>query len=129
MRRRRTNVNKQQRVRQRGLLGLGLVLAPAITLAVIGDRVTRGQLLGRLGNTGSTSNPHLHFQLSDGPDIITSNSLPFVLDRYTLAGTVAPEAWAAAMASDTAPTGFPVTPMSEVQTGTYPLLLSVIDVP
>jgi hypothetical protein len=94
-----------------------------------GDRVTTGQMLGRLGNTGSTSNPHLHFQLSDGPDLITSNSLPYVFDRYTLAGMVAPEAWAAASASDTAPTGFPVTPMSEVQTGTYPLLLTVIDIP
>jgi len=25
---------------------------------------------------------HLHFQLSDGPEITTSNSLPFSLDSY-----------------------------------------------
>ncbi|HSU97457.1 MAG TPA: M23 family metallopeptidase, partial [Gemmatimonadaceae bacterium] len=28
----------------------------------VGDRVTRGQVLGKLGNTGNTSAPHLHFQ-------------------------------------------------------------------
>ena len=34
--------------------------------------------------------PHLHFQLADGPEITTSNSLPFSLDSYWLAGVVDP---------------------------------------
>ncbi len=52
-----------------------------------GQTVATGQVLGLLGNTGNSFAPHLHFQLSDGPDIGTSNSLPFVLDEWTLTGT------------------------------------------
>jgi hypothetical protein len=29
----------------------------------VGDHVTRGQVIGRLGNSGNTSEAHLHFQL------------------------------------------------------------------
>jgi murein DD-endopeptidase MepM/ murein hydrolase activator NlpD len=52
----------------------------------VGDTVTPGQLLGRLGNSGNTTAPHLHFQLSDGPNVVTANSLPFVIDSYQLVG-------------------------------------------
>jgi hypothetical protein len=32
----------------------------------VGDRVKRGQVLAKLGNTGNTSGPHLHFHLMEG---------------------------------------------------------------
>ena len=51
-----------------------------------GQSVTTGQVLGLLGNSGNSFAPHLHFQLSDGPDIMTSNSLPFVIAEWTLTG-------------------------------------------
>ena len=57
----------------------------------VGDHVQPGQLIGRLGNSGNSSQPHLHFQLSDGPDVLTSNSLPFVVDRYRFVGSVTPD--------------------------------------
>jgi hypothetical protein len=32
-----------------------------------GDQIKRGQLLGRCGNSGNSSEPHLHYQLQDSP--------------------------------------------------------------
>lgn len=42
----------------------------------VGDRVTRGQLLARCGNSGNSTAPHLHFQLSDSPTLSVAASLP-----------------------------------------------------
>ncbi len=53
-----------------------------------GQRVRRGQMLGRVGNSGQTGGSHLHFQLSDGPNPVTSDSPPFVLRYFTLIGMV-----------------------------------------
>jgi murein DD-endopeptidase MepM/ murein hydrolase activator NlpD len=63
-------------------------LQPGSIVVQEGDRVETGQLLGKLGSSGNSTQPHLHFDLSDGPDPLTSNSLPHVFDRYTWAGSV-----------------------------------------
>jgi hypothetical protein len=85
----------------------------------VGDQVEVRQRIGKLGNTGNSTQPHLHFELSDGPDPLTSNSLPFVIDRYELAGSV--------VEADSTDTSMPVegTPRSEEKT--HPLFLSVAD--
>ncbi|WP_122943492.1 M23 family metallopeptidase [Brachybacterium sp. EE-P12] len=43
----------------------------------VGERVRAGQVLGQCGNSGNSSDPHVHFQLMDGPDIGTARGLPF----------------------------------------------------
>jgi len=63
-------------------------LMPGSVAVKEGDQVTTGQLLGKLGSTGNSTAPHLHFGLGDGPDILSSNSIPFVIDRYKYVGTV-----------------------------------------
>ncbi|MFJ8717085.1 M23 family metallopeptidase [Streptomyces violaceus] len=42
-----------------------------------GDRVHAGQVLARCGNSGNSSEPHLHFQLMDGPDPDGARGVPF----------------------------------------------------
>src|SRR5690606_30077507 len=41
-----------------------------------GDRVAEGDVVGRVGNSGNTSEPHLHFQLMDRPDPLRAAGLP-----------------------------------------------------
>jgi hypothetical protein len=60
-----------------------------------GDRVKRGQVLGKLGNTGNTSAPHLHFHLMDGPSVLGSNGIPYLLGSFALAGQIPAEKFAA----------------------------------
>ncbi len=55
-----------------------------------GQQLRTGESIARLGNTGNSGAPHLHFGIHDGSDILTSNSLPFEIDRFTLQGTTSP---------------------------------------
>jgi hypothetical protein len=51
-----------------------------------GDRVQRGDLPGLVGNSGNTSAPHLHFHVMDGPSALTSEGVPYVIDRFATRG-------------------------------------------
>lgn len=66
-------------------------LAPGSPTVKVGDTVTRGQEIARLGNSGNTSGAHLHFQLSRTPLIFSSESVPYVFDRFTVVGSIDPE--------------------------------------
>lgn len=43
---------------------------------VVGDVVSQGQTIGKVGNTSNSDYPHLHFHLMDGPDYQVANGLP-----------------------------------------------------
>jgi len=51
-----------------------------------GDRVRRGQLLGKLGNSGNTGGPHLHFHVCSGPLLNSCDFVPHVYRSYWLSG-------------------------------------------
>ncbi len=55
--------------------------APGSVLVRPGQRVRAGELIGRVGHTGNSTAPHLHFQLMDGPDILTARGLPCAFRR------------------------------------------------
>lgn len=45
-----------------------------------GDRVKRGQVLGLLGNSGNSTEPHLHFHVMDGPSPLGSEGVPYLFE-------------------------------------------------
>jgi Peptidase family M23 len=61
-----------------------------------GDRVKRGAVLGKLGNSGNTSAPHLHFHIMRSPSVMGSDGVPYVIDRFEFAGQIDPAAFEAA---------------------------------
>ncbi len=63
-------------------------LQPGSLMVEVGDEVEAGTPLAKLGNTGPSLGPHLHFGLLDVNNSVTGRSLPFVLDSFTLVGTV-----------------------------------------
>ena len=61
-------------------------LQPGSLRVKVGDTVKVGATVAKIGNTGPSLGPHLHFGLLNRPDLFTGRSLPFVIDSYTLAG-------------------------------------------
>ncbi|HEY1857129.1 M23 family metallopeptidase [Acidocella sp.] len=55
---------------------------------VVGTALKRGEKIGEIGNTGSSTAPHLHFQVMDSPSVLDATGLPFVFDRQLLEGQV-----------------------------------------
>ena len=51
-----------------------------------GQGVRTGQIIGRLGNSGNTTAPHLHFGIQERPDPL-SKSEPFEINSYTVQET------------------------------------------
>ncbi|GAN76279.1 M23 family metallopeptidase [Acidisphaera rubrifaciens] len=57
-------------------------LKPGSLRVRLGDRVTRGQVIASLGNTGNTDAPHLHFHVMDGTSPLDANGKPYVFRQF-----------------------------------------------
>ena len=59
-----------------------------------GDRVERGQEVGLCGNSGHSTEPHLHFHIQDRTDFFEAAGLPVAFDGVsTNSGEPAPESY------------------------------------
>ena len=56
-----------------------------------GDRVSRGQVIAKCGNSGNTSEPHIHFQIQYGKIFEISAGLPILFTRIVVDGAKMPE--------------------------------------
>lgn len=65
-----------------------------------GDTVRRGQVMASAGNSGNTTESHLHFHLMDGVEPLTATNLPWEIDAFRYLGQVSPETVDAADAGD-----------------------------
>ncbi|OGD63032.1 hypothetical protein A2160_05300 [Candidatus Beckwithbacteria bacterium RBG_13_42_9] len=54
----------------------------------VGDKVKQGQILGLCGNTGNTTQPHIHFNLQDGPLMHKAKALPAQFAKIMVDGEV-----------------------------------------
>jgi hypothetical protein len=62
-------------------------MIPGSQTVHIGDRVLKGQVIGKCGNSGNSNGPHLHFQIGSDPfSILASEGLPFLMDSYKVDG-------------------------------------------
>jgi murein DD-endopeptidase len=46
----------------------------------VGDHVKRGQVIALLGNSGNSTEPHVHFQIADGPSFLAAEGEPYAMD-------------------------------------------------
>ena len=91
-----------------------------------GEFVRCGQLLGLVGNSGSSSAPHLHFEVMAAPSSLEANGLPFVFDKMQYQGAVT-GTWQQFL--DNLFAGLPVqinSARSGMRTGQMPLTLDVM---
>ena len=61
-------------------------LKPGSIRVKVGETVKRGQILGQLGHSGNSTEPHLHFQMTDGPDPLYSRGVPVVFRNTFVEG-------------------------------------------
>jgi murein DD-endopeptidase MepM/ murein hydrolase activator NlpD len=69
-----------------GLYAFYAHLQPGSLRVKVGDEVKRGQVLGLLGNSGNSSEPHLHFHICNANSELACEGLPYALAEYELQG-------------------------------------------
>jgi murein DD-endopeptidase MepM/ murein hydrolase activator NlpD len=55
---------------------------PGSVRVKVGDRVSRGQVIALVGNSGNSQFPHLHFHVADANSPFAAEGLPYALDSF-----------------------------------------------
>jgi hypothetical protein len=72
-----------------GVYAMYAHLQPGSIRVKLGDHVTSGQVIGLVGNTGNSSEPHLHFQLMNHNSPLASEGVPYTFTNFYVAGVMA----------------------------------------
>jgi hypothetical protein len=63
-------------------------MRPGTVQAKIGDKIGVGQIIGHVGNTGSSAEPHLHLHIDDQPSFLAGNGVPYEFTNGEASGPV-----------------------------------------
>ena len=70
----------------KGRYALYAHVQPGSLRVKVGDRVKRGQVVALLGNSGNSTEPHVHFQIADGPTFLSSEGMPYAMESFDVVG-------------------------------------------
>jgi len=71
-----------------GLYAFYAHLQPGSLRVKVGDRVRRGQILGLVGNSGNSTQPHLHFDICNVSSMLACEGLPYAFASFEVTGEV-----------------------------------------
>jgi hypothetical protein len=63
-------------------------MRPGTVQVKVGDMVNVGDILGHVGNTGSSTEPHLHMHIDDQPSFLAGNGVPYEFTQGSESGPV-----------------------------------------
>jgi peptidase M23-like protein len=69
-----------------GLYAFYAHMRPGTVTVKVGDEVTTGEILGRVGNSGNSTEPHLHAHIVDQPSFLAGQGVPYEFDRFAATG-------------------------------------------
>jgi murein DD-endopeptidase len=62
-------------------------LQPGSLRVKLGDKVRRGQVVGLVGNSGNSTEPHLHFHVENASSPLGAEGLPYALPSFDVVGS------------------------------------------
>jgi murein DD-endopeptidase len=70
-----------------GIFAFYAHLQPGSLRVKVGDKVKTGQVLGLVGNTGNSTEPHLHFDICNRSSMLACEGLPYAFPQFEVQGS------------------------------------------